>query len=189
MAGSFAEAFDARYQAIQQSRVGSGTYGTGYKVNDLASVYGSQRALAEAYAEKYGVKVGSAQKALSRLKRYEAGVQAPDVRSGAAQVQSRLNELGRERVGGQALPTPGVSGMSGGAVDITGQVEISPTYPGDSETREINMWPLTSQQADELAIVSHEQGEAEASQLFMVYYEFSGAKLTASEVDFYTVGW
>lgn len=186
MSDSFYEALDARYQAIQQSRVGSGAYGTDYKVSDLSSVYGSDRALAEAYAEKYGVKLGSAQKALSRLKRFEAGERGGDVRGGSAQVQERLNELGRERVGNPPSPTPNTSGEPGGFMDVSGTVAIPGGDDGDYiETREIAAWPLTSQQADALAIASHEQGQEAAAALFMDYYNWSGATLyNVSDVTF-----
>lgn len=170
-----------RYDAISvNTRINAGEY----SVADLVKVYGSKRALAEAYAERRGVKLGSAQKALSRLERYEKGERGGDVRN-AAKVKTDLQAIGQSKLGVKASSKAGgSSGMGGGTLYISGTVGVSGYGDDYEEDRDIDQ-NLDEDQADELAILAWEKGEDAATAYFDSIYGFDNMYIADADVAFY----
>lgn len=181
---NFKEAFADRYEAIVASRVNTGEY----KVADLVQVFGSKRAVAEQLAAERGIKLGSAQKALTRLERYERGERGGDVRSAEkvkADIQKiaieKLPEDKRNKVGGGG--SGGSSGMGGGTLHIAGMIGVAGEGEEYEEDRDID-YSMDDGMADEMAILAWEQGEAAATVFFDDMYGFENMYVVDADILF-----
>lgn len=182
MASTFKAALASRHEALALGRAQSGTW----SVKDLALAYGSKRELADAYAAQMGVKRASAQKALSRLERYERGERGGDVRAGSKKVKEVLNHLGRNLPEAQQAKVPpnatGVtSGEGGGTVSISGTIGVAGFGGEYDEDRDIS-YDFDEEFLDELADIAYNQGESAAESYFAEGYGFSSMVIVNADI-------